>query len=165
MQHKSYKIFTITILTILTLFCLTGCSSNPKNFTVNDITITLTSDFEKGKLEEFDVYITSDDVSFTANEESEEQLQYAGYEIANLKDYSSEIAILNGASPSSLTQRDDYYYFSSTKTISGAKYTYVHCLFEGNNSYWMCEFACKTKDYDHYKDDIFEWADSITIKK
>lgn len=161
---KSYKLLILTLL-MGVLLGLCGCGPNPKNFTHGDLTITLTDEFEEKTMDMFDAYYTAEHVAFTAREETDEVLEYAGYEINTLKDYCHEIVVLNGVNPSDLIQRGDYYYFTNTKTVSGANYTYIHCMFEGSNSYWICEFTCKTKDYDKYKDDIFKWADSITIKK
>lgn len=112
----------------------------------------------------FDAYYVSEYVIFSAVEETEEDLQYAGYEITNLSGYCSEILSQNNVSPDKLTSRGNYYYFTSTAVKSGAKYTYVHCMFQGHSSYWICEFVCKTKDYNKYEDEILEWADSIQIK-
>ena len=155
------------ILLILALACslclLTGCSKDPKNFTVNQLTITLTEEFEVQENKIFDIYIESNDVGFSAVEETAESLEYAGYEISSLKDYCMEILELNNTPTSELKQRGNYYYFVNSSVKSGASYTYVHCMMEGFNSYWICEFACKTKFYDKYEDDIFKWADSIVI--
>ncbi len=162
---RTYTKKTLLLLTLIGLMLgLTACSSNPKNFTCRDMTITLTDDFQEKEMNEFDAYYSSEKVLFSAVEETEEDLQYAGYEIANLKGYCLELVNQNGVAPESLVQRGDYYYFTHTAVKSGAKYTYVHCMFEGHNSYWICEFVCKSKDYDKLEDDIFDWADSITIK-
>lgn len=160
--QKSYKRTLFLYIAVLLLpALLTGCSANPQNFTVGSITITLTEDFKELQSQNFDVYLTSDDVAFSAVEETEEELEYAGFEIASLNDYCIEIAELNKIPRSSLVQRDSYYYFTNTKTISGAKYTYVHCMFNEGNSYWVCEFVCKTKDYNRLKERMLEWADTI----
>lgn len=151
-------------LLLLMLTLLTGCSSNPKNFTVGNVTITLTEDFKEKPSQSFDVYLASDNVAFSAVEETAEELEYAGFEIASLYDYCIEITELNKIPKTSLVQRNNYYYFTNTKTISGAKYTYVHCMFNKGNSYWICEFVCKTKDYKRFKDKILGWADTIEFK-
>ena len=161
--NRKYKLLLLTLMMGL-LLGLCGCGPNPKNFTYGDLTITLTDEFKSKTMNNFDAYYTADHVIFTAREETDEVLEYSGFEINTLKDYCNEILILNGVSHTALTQRNDYYYFTNTATVSGASYTYVHCMFEGSNSYWICEFTCKTKDYDRYKEKIFEWADSITIK-
>lgn len=156
---------TLLIVLALTLiFSLAGCGSNPKNFTVSDLTITLNTSFTESKAPDFDVYIKSDAVVFTAVSETMHDLETAGYEIATLNDYCLEILDLNQTPAKNLQKRNNYYYFTNTKTTSGAKYTYVHCMFESSSSYWVCEFVCKSKHFDRYKDDIFKWADSIVIK-
>ena len=162
-KFNTHKFFLILVL-IGMLTALSGCSSDPKNFTCGDLTITLTEGFKEETHSGFDAYYSSDNVLFSAIEETEEELQYAGYEITNLKGYCLEIMNQNNVAQSELTERGNYYYFTQTAVKSGAKYTYVHCMFEGHNSYWICEFVCKTKDYDKYEEKIFKWADSITIK-
>lgn len=154
----------LAVLFIL-LLLLCGCSSDPKNFSVQELTITLTKEFTEAPLSMFDIYLESDDVLFSAVKEYASDFEYLGYEIASLKDYSLEIVELNEASPSALKTRNNYYYFINTGISAGASYTYVHCMFEGTGSYWVCEFVCKTKNYDHLEDKIFQWADSIVISK
>lgn len=153
-----------TLLIIIAIF-VCGCSSDPKNFTIGDLTITLNKGFEEQTDSNFDIYIVSDDIIFTAVNETQSDVEYSGYEINSLKDYSLEIAELNKVDKNTIEQRQDYYYFVNKGLNSGANYTYVHCMFEGRSSYWICEFVCKTKNYDRFKDTIFKWADSITINK
>ena len=86
-----------------------------------------------------------------------------GYEIAGLKDYAKEICSLNGISTDKLVQRNNYYYFSNTQTVSGAKYTYLHCMLKEGNNYWICEFVCKHRSYDSLEKSMLQWADSITF--
>jgi hypothetical protein len=141
-----------------------GCSSNPKNFTVSGLTITLTDAFSEGKAQAFDVYLKSEDVIFAATEETSDELQSAGYEINSLADYADEILTLKGASKNDLQVRNDYRYFVSKDTVNGASYTYVRCIFKAADAYWVCEFACKTKNYDRLSNKILSWADTITFE-
>lgn len=160
---KKYTVLPLLLGLILLFAC--GCASEPKNFSEQDLTITLTKGFEVSNRQGFDIYLESDDVIFSAVRESAESLEYAGYEITSLDDYSAEIAELNGTSQSSLSKRGDYYYFTTADQTSGANYTYVHCMLAGKGAYWVCEFVCKTKNYKHLEDTIFKWADSIIIEK
>ena len=111
----------------------------------------------------FDAYFVSDDVSFSVKTENASDLEYQGYEIAGLKDYAKEICSLNGISTDKLVQRNNYYYFSNTQTVSGAKYTYLHCMLKEGNNYWICEFVCKHRSYDSLEKSMLQWADSITF--
>ncbi len=150
---------------ILIISCLTGCSPNPKNFSTTKITVTLDDSFEQYKSDSFDLYIKSDDVGFSAKEETSQELELAGYEIISLQDYANEILTLNGSKDLKLQQRDDYYYFVTTQTANGAKYSYIHCMFEGDNSFWVCQFVFKSKDHKRLAERVFNWADSIVITK
>lgn len=100
---------------------------------------------------------------FSVKTENASDLEYQGYEIAGLKDYAKEICSLNGISTDKLVQRNNYYYFSNTQTVSGAKYTYLHCMLKEGNNYWICEFVCKHRSYDSLEKSMLQWADSITF--
>ena len=65
MRSKSKKITLGLCLIVLTACLLCGCSGNPKNFTVDTMTITLTDNFKESKMSGFDAYFVSDDVSFS----------------------------------------------------------------------------------------------------
>lgn len=162
-MNKKVKRSLLLVSMLTMLLVIAGCDANPKNFTCKGLTITLTDDFQEKKMNGFDAYYSSEYVIFSAVEETDEVLQNAGYEITNLEGYCSEILSQNNVSSNELIKRGDYYYFTNSAVKSGAKYTYVHCMFEGRNSYWICEFVCKAKDYNEYKKDILEWADSIVI--
>jgi hypothetical protein len=158
---KNVKIGILLGVCVSMLCIMCGCSANPKNFSMSGMTITLTDAFSEGKAEAFDVYLKSDDVIFAATEETSDELQRAGYEINSLADYADEILSLKGASKNDLQVRNDYRYFVTTDTVSGASYTYVRCIFKASDAYWVCEFACKTKNYDKLDDKILGWADTI----
>ena len=164
MRTKIKKSLYTVLVFVLCVTSLTGCNSTPKNFTYNNLTVTLNKSFKEESHANFDLYAASENVIFSAVEETEEELEYSGYTIVNLKAYCEEILILNGVSNDELKQRNNYYYFVNKRTVSGASYTYVHCMYYGSGSYWICEFVCKTKNYKNYKDKIFNWADSVTIK-
>lgn len=163
---KKFKASLVLGLVLVILVCtLTGCTPNPKNFSTTKITITLDESFTQRSATSYELYISSEDVSFTAREETMEQLELAGYEIISLQDYAKEIHSLNAAEGVSLNQRDDYYYFTTSQTANGAKYSYIHCIFEGDNSFWVCQFVFKSKDYKRLSEDVLAWADSIEITK
>ncbi len=164
MKHNKRKQSILALLIALCTVLLCACSSDPKNFTVGDITITLTKAFKENKMNEFDAYITSSSVSFTAKKETINSLEHAGYEINSLDDYALEIVEANQKSKNDLKKRGNYIYFLSEGTKSGAKYTYVHCLFKGSGEYWICEFVCKSSDYSKLESNILGWADTIVIK-
>ena len=164
MRTRVKNSIVIIMVFVLCMTSLTACSKDPKNFTCGNLTVTLNKTFKESSHNGFDLYVSSDNVIFSVVEESEENLEFSGYTISNLKGYCEEILLLNNVSSDELKQRNNYYYFINKKTISGASYTYVHCMFYGSGSYWICEFVCKTKNYDKYKDRIFKWADSITIQ-
>ena len=162
-RQKYRHMAALLMICISCTLLLSGCSGDPKNFTVNGLTITLTKAFSEGKADRFDVYLKSDDVIFTAVEETSDELESLGYEIASLDDYAAELVKLNNKTAGDLVARSNYKYFLTTGTNSGASYTYVHCIFKESDSYWVCEFACKSKNYDKLEKKILKWADTIVF--
>ncbi len=166
-KAKGKKFLALLTMLVMLSTMLSGCKPNPQNFTMNKLTITLNDSFEERKASSIglDLYMVSDDVSFSIVEETDNEIENAGYEIISLDDYSKQLFELNGDTGTSLEKRDDYYYFITTEVVSNAKYTYIHCIYEGGSSYYICEFICKSKDYKRLENTIFSWADSVTIKK
>ncbi len=160
--QKRYAVLSVLLICMAGALC--ACGHKPKNFTELNLTITLTDAFRVTKNNNFDIYISSDDVVFSAVQETAQELEYAGYEIQSLKDYCEEILSLNSTSKDALKSRNNYYYFTNTRTVDKAKYTYVHCMFENGDSFWICEFACKSKNFNRLEDKILAWADSITFQ-
>lgn len=158
---KKSILFILTLAVVLGT--LSGCADNPKSFTQQELTITLTDAFKLEKRDGFDVYLSSENVVFSAVQETSQELELAGYEISSLNDYCQEILALNNTQKDQLISRNNYYYFTNSKTVDGAKYTYVHCMFTFADSYWICEFVCKSKHYNRLEDKILSWADSITF--
>ncbi len=165
MSKKSnvQKYILFILVSVFIMGTLSGCADNPKTFTQQELTITLTDAFKSEKRSGFDVYLSSENVVFSAVQETSQELELAGYEISSLNDYCQEILSLNNTPKNKLISRNNYYYFTNSKTVDGAKYTYVHCMFTFADSYWICEFVCKSKHYDRLEDKILSWADSITF--
>lgn len=161
---KAKKLYGMLIAVFIGCF-LSGCQNNPKNFTISTMTITLDDSFKESKMSGFDAYIVSDAVTFSVKTENASDLEYQGYEISGLTDYAEEICALNNIASDKLTKREDYYYFSNSQTVSGAKYTYLHCMFQKNSNYWICEFVCKARDYNALESTMLQWADSIVFEE
>ncbi len=161
-KYKGIPAILLAFLFVMTL--LTGCKANPKDFHVNGLSITLTSDFTESKMNEFTVYIKGSSVSFTANEETSDSLIRNGYNISTLEDYCAAVINKNGQRSSDMNKRGDYYYFVNEAENGGTSYTYINCMLKGSASFWICKFVVRSDDYKKYRDDIFAWADTIKVE-
>lgn len=160
------RCLALLLLMAMVITTLTGCSSDPKNFTVGNLTITLTKAFkqENQTASGYSVYLVSDDVIFAATETTISQIENSGYEIYSIKDWAGLYADKYGIGSNNLQISDGgNYYFVNKATNDGAEYTYVNYFVKATDSYWGCVFACKSKNYDKYKKKILKWADSIEI--
>ena len=50
------------------------------------------------------------------------------------------------------------------ESVSGDIRSYFTVFVKGEESFFLFEFGCKTREYDEYRDSFFEWAGSIKIK-
>ncbi len=167
MGKNSYFLKKLLILSVLMSFMtytLAGCGDNTKTFTMGSLSIDLPEDFEidTSKGDTFDACARNDTVVFAAlNETSAGTLN--NLSISSLKSYAEltygirsvgDITIID-----TLTERNNYYYFSYISNGSTGKK--IYCLFEKNQNYWLCIFSCKSDDYS--TEDILKWADTIEI--
>ena len=108
MKKNRQIILSLLSVFVFCLTTLTGCSNDPKNFSYGALTVTLNKTFKESKNSAFNLYVTSENVIFSVVEESEENLEFSGYTITNLKGYCDEILILNNVSESELKQRNEH---------------------------------------------------------
>ena len=78
MHTKLKKNAVYFFFLLMTAFCLSGCEKNPKNFTVDEMTITLNEGFKQSKMNGFDAYFASEDVTFSIKIEKKER-KFGGF--------------------------------------------------------------------------------------
>ncbi len=164
LKRNIHRSIVLAAAFVFMLTALAGCKANPEDFHVNGLSITLTSDFKEGKMNEFTVYLKASDVAFTANEETSDSLMRNGYNISTLEDYCAAVINKNGQRSSDMNRRNSYYYFVNEADNGGTSYTYINCMFKGSASFWICKFVVKSSDYDGYKEKLFAWADTIKVE-
>lgn len=161
MEIKKKILLFLNFTVMLILF--TGCGAKEKTITEDDMTITLTEDFKKSSLANATWYYESTNALVMGIRETKDELEHTGLEVNSLNDYASAVIETNGLSSVTAKERGDYLYFEYDKTIGGTKYSYMTCLYDHNEEYWMINFACYEQRYDKLKDDFLEWADSVSF--
>jgi hypothetical protein len=128
-----------------------------KDFTVGDMTITLTEGFTKqtypGSLAAFgskfvEVYVGRDDLSAATKYFSEEQ--YASYIITH-----------NGFADCKPQVDDGLVYFVAKQTLGGETILHYTYVYKTSEDFWLVEFVIRESAAKSRRDDISEWAHSV----
>ena len=156
------KIIVLFIMMVLVLG-LSSCSllSKEKEFTVSDLTITLTNKFVEKDVIGFTSTYQSTDVLVFVLEEDKDQLNSG----LTLEKYAKLILEVNKLDDVDYEEEDDYIYFEYTKDVSGKDYYYYARTYETEDSFWLIQFACFESKQDKLFDDIEKYADSIEFEE
>ena len=162
MSRNNRKNRIILMLICLMIFTLTACGPGKQVIKEDDMTITLTKDFQKGHKDNVTWYYTSSDAIAIGIKVLKTDLEKEGLETNSSSDY-AEAYIKANEVPGSpqVKSEDNYVYFEYNDKVSGSDYSYLTCIYDDRDSYWMVSFACYKDAYVESSKDFFKWADSV----
>ena len=142
---------------------LLGSSDDPKNFTVNDMTITLTEGFEQVSVDNFTAGFESGSVALIVLEESFSLLE--GFGEYTLDEYGA-LVIQNAGLDQSLKYQGDlpYFEYEYHNEQNGNTYHYTSYVYKENDAFWLLQFVTSAKTHNHSDqstEKIAEWAASV----
>ncbi len=159
------KVLTVLLVLTLLLVSLSSCmKATPKEFASNGMTITLTNAFREKSVEGYTVCYDSAKVAVLALKESFSLLQ--GFENFTLDQYAHMVREANAAkAPGEIFEVEglvamEYTFFNESEKQD---FKYFCTMFKGTDAFWLVQFACKTQDYDNYKNSFVEWAKTISF--
>ena len=127
--------------------------------------ITLSKDYQKATLANATWYYTSPDGIAMGVRSSKEDIEKSGLEANSAQDYAEAYIRANNIPGSpKVNSKDNYLYFEYNRKVSGTDYSYLTCVFDNNDEFWLVNFACYKELYNEYKNDFFESADSVVFK-
>ena len=151
------------LLALTMLFALTSCmQANPKDFTCEGMTITLTDRFKEANYEGYTVCYESSDMMVIVLKESF-SLQ-AGLSDMTLDEYANLVRQANASkSPSELTKHENYQSmeYSYLNEQENQTYTYFSTMFKGTDAFWLIQFASREEDYASCKETFMNFANSV----
>ena len=158
------KILSLALaLVMLVTFASCG-EANPKNFSAQGMTVTLTDAFKENTQAGYTVCYESSDVAVFILKESF-SIQ-PGVENLTLDEYAELVRQSNASrSPSAITKQDGFHSMEYTflNEQENQTYSYFCTMFKGTDAFWLVQFACKEGDYDSYKDTFLGWAKTVTF--
>ena len=151
-----------SLLIVTSLFLLTGCESD-KEYTIDDLTITLPSSFTKDDMTGFLAYLENDEAGITVAEETFTDLEEIGLNSeSTLDDYAAAVMASNDTDYE-LNRTNNYIYFYYDSTVDGTDYHYMSVLLKGNDEFYLISFFCFAEDSEKYDTIFRDWADTIVV--
>lgn len=146
------------------LFFSKNNAPNPKDFSSNGMTITLTDEFKKTDVEKYTVAYDSKNVAVFALKE--EFTLADGFQNCTLEQYGDLVIQNNNLSSSKIENIEGLTTFEYEFTNPNTKdtYKYFSFVYKTNDAFWLVQFATLTENVDEYSSKIFEWAKGISFE-
>jgi hypothetical protein len=132
----------------------------PQDFTVDNMTITLNSEFREADYEGFTKCYESYNMGVSVLKESFSQ--YPILEDYTLEEYGDAVMWANGLTDSSLTPYADFMYFTYTASDdTGNTFGYLATVHKGSDGFWLIQFSTLEEKYPDYESQFLHWAETV----
>lgn len=159
------------LISIMLVLSITGCSSNkPKDFTVEEMTITLTNSFIEGENETQTAVYTTQDYVVTVLRQDFMELESVGMPtdmdvgtyammVLEKNEIDADIEILE-------SEVEDYDFvvgFTYEELIEEVNYTYFATVYRSDSAYWFIQYATETEKFEEAKPQFIDWSKTVTF--
>ena len=161
---KKWLLFCLSLLLVVTV---TGCgmfsdpkTADPKDFTLEGLTITLTDAFRNLGVEGATGGYQSKDCALFLIKEPFDLLEN-GDELT-LEEYVERVKTKNGIDVEIKTE-ENLTYFERAASADGVEFGYYSVMYRAPDAFWLLQFTCEKKDYEEYRPYFVNWAKSVTF--
>lgn len=171
-RKRNSKITTIIIVFIFIFVFALGffggyntdltANAEPKTFSSNGMSITLTNEFEEMEMDGYTVCYGSPDTAVFALKEDFDLAE--GFENYTLDEYAGLIIEANGVDPSAEVQHKDgitYFEYEWTDTDSDVTYVYYTTVYKSVDAFWQIQFVADADNYEAFIPQFEEFAKSV----
>ncbi|MBQ4121079.1 MAG: hypothetical protein IJD35_03590 [Clostridia bacterium] len=158
------KRILLVLTALVLLVSLVSCGeAQPKTFTAEGMSVTLTDAFTKRSVDGYTVTYDSKDVAVFAIKESFSLFE--GYDVT-LEEYADLVRQSNASrNPTAVVERDgvltmEYSFLNESENET---YKYLCTMFKGEDAYWVIQFATKENAYDGLFDTLMTYAKSVSF--
>lgn len=135
-------------------------ADDPKVFTAEDMSVTLTKAFREVNYQGFTQCFESNTVAVFTLEEEFSLLP--GSENYSLEEYAELVAGNNGMDSTQLKQEQGVLFFEYvTQGSDGEDYYYMITLHRGGEGFWLIQFATPASNQHKLYDQFLTWASSV----
>lgn len=135
----------------------------PKDFSSNGMTVTLTDEFVKTDIENYTVAYDSKNIAVFALKE--EFTLIDGFKDYTLEEYGNLLLQNNNLSSSKIQNAEGLTWFEYEFTNPDTNDTlkYFSFVYKSKDAFWFVQFAMLTENADEYNSKIFEWAKTVSF--
>ncbi|MBE6553097.1 MAG: hypothetical protein E7666_02015 [Ruminococcaceae bacterium] len=156
------KMIRLLPLLLVCVLLLSACSkpAAEKTFTFENMSITLTEDFEQAATMSFDALYNAGDIAvFVLKDPMDEELT-ADLSLEEYLEGVNEAFEMNGTD---IVTEDGLTYLTYTNVNNDLTSTFFTCAYKSEDAFWLFQFGCAAADYNGFKDDIYKYAKSVTF--
>ena len=137
---------------------------DPKDFSSNGMTITLTDEFVKTDVENYIVAYDSKNVAVFALKEAFALAD--GFQNYTLEQYGNFVLKNNNLSASELQNLDGLteFEYEFTNPNTNDTYKYFSFVYKADDAFWLVQFATLTENVNEYRAQILEWAKTVSFE-
>ncbi len=172
-RKKSKKIGTIVLIVAVIVGFLLGFLkgffedyAQPETFVLDEMSITLTDQFEKVETLDSDFTLESNDVVVFVVKEDFSLLEDFGE--LTLEEYGELVIENNGLSEVSELYEDEellYFDYIYEDDETGLDIYYLSYVYKSEQAFWVVQFSVYDKESYDYLDSFYEWASSVEFAK
>ena len=141
---------------------LANADAEPKDFSVKGMTITLTDAFKESEVQGYDAGFESKKVALLV---LQEKFSLApGFGDHSLEEYGALVLESNQKKAQLKTENGLTYYEYTYNAPNGNTYHYFVMLYKGPDAFYIVQFFTLEKDAASCRDDIFQWAATVTFE-
>lgn len=158
-MSKHLRLLALLLCTVLLLS--TGCSAQTKDFTVKELTITLTEEFKEASYNTYDGSFESRNMAvYILREEFE---LFDGGDVEVDLTYYTDLLIEGNGLDVQAQSKEGLTYFVFDKNADGDAYTYYAFTYEGTDAFWLVQICCRTENAEKLESAVFQYAKSVKV--
>ena len=151
----------LALMLCAVLLLSTGCSAQTKEFSVKELTITLTEDFQEASYPSYDGSFESRDMAvYILREEFE---LFDGGDVEVDLAYYTDLLIEGNGLDVQTQSKDGLTYFVFDKDANGDAYTYYAFTYEGDDAFWLVQICCRTENAEKLESTVLQYAKSVKV--
>ena len=139
---------------------------NDRMFVVDDMTITLTTDFVEADAQGYARAMNSQFVTILVLQEEFTLLE--GLADYTLEQYGELVLGNNTNTDNEGLQVENgvtYFEYDKVNREDGKTYRYIVTMYKGTDAFWLIQYVLHENDVNKYKPYIFDWAATVTFAK
>ena len=135
--------------------------NDPKTFTQDGFSITLTEAFDLVEDDTFDICLESWDAAVLVTKDA--FADYEGLEQYTLREFGEETIYLFDLQDTKLQSSGELLFFEYEGSDGRDVYCYLAVVFKGDDGFWTVQFGCEDNDYDEYRGLFLDWATTVDV--